>query len=338
MKRRTLLTGALAQLTAPNAFAGDKLPAAAAYSSARRGVALVVLQHGRLIFEDYPNRGGPERGWELASGTKSFTGVIAAAAVKDGLLALDEPAAATLPKWRGDGRRSRITLRQLLSLNSGLDVGRPLRAPTYAATVASPAVADPGARFTYGPAPFQVFGEIMRRKLAARKLDRDAAAYLQRRVLDPIGAAPTRWRQGGDGMPLMPQGAIFRARRWAAFGRWVMEGGGDLVDRAALADCFRPSATNPGYGMSWWLLRPGLIPPGRMQPMDIAPDGAAPPEDVRMAAGAGDQRLYLVPKRGLVIARQASFRLRDLAGRLDPDKSWSDVAFLRLLLDELSAR
>ena len=50
------------------------------------------MQQGRIVFEDYPGAGGPTRGWELASGTKSFTSIIAAAAVQDGLLSLDERA------------------------------------------------------------------------------------------------------------------------------------------------------------------------------------------------------------------------------------------------------
>jgi hypothetical protein len=48
-----------------------------------------------------------------------------------------------------------------------------------------------------------------------------------------------------------------------------------------------------------------------------------------MAAGAGNQRLYLVPDRDLVIVRQADGILASMAGdRTD----WSDAAFLRLIL------
>ena len=328
MNRRSFLAATAALAIAPRARAEDitlHVNDAAAYSRPRRGVSLLVMHRGRIVFEDYPSPGAPDRGWELASGTKSFTGVMAAAAVKDRLLDLDEPAAETLREWRSDPLKRRITIHQLLSLESGLQAGAIGRPPTYAAAIETPAQNSPGTTFAYGPAPFQIFGEIMRRKTNAEPLH-----YLTRRIFDPLRIAPTDWRRGADGMPFMPQGAHFTARDWATFGDWVRTGGGDLVDRATLAQCFVPSHGNPGYGMSWWLLRPGLIPPGRMAGVEI---GAAISErygTIRMAAGAGDQRLYIVPNLDLVVARQADHILRGMFAR-GPAR-WSDADFLRTLL------
>lgn len=328
MNRRTFLTASAALALAPSAFAEDialHVNDAAAYSRARRGVSLLVMQRGRILFEDYPSPGAPDRGWELASGTKSFTGVMAAAAVKDRLLDLNEPAAETLPEWRSDPLKRRITIHQLLSLESGLQAGAIGRPPTYAAAIETPTEYEPGAKFEYGPAPFQIFGEIMRRKTNA-----DPLHYLTRCIFEPLRIAPTDWRRGADGMPFMPQGAHFRARDWATFGEWVRRGDGDLVDRAALAQCFVPSHANPGYGMSWWLLRPGLIPPGRMAGVEVDAAMSERYGVIRMAAGAGDQRLYIVPDLDLVVARQANQILR---GMFAPGQAhWSDADFLRILI------
>ncbi len=328
MNRRFLLAASTAFALAPNAFGEDlalRFDEAAAYSRPRRGVSLLVMQRGRIVFEDYPNGGAPERGWELASGTKSFTGIMAAAAVKDRLLDLDEPAALTLSEWRSDPIKRRVTIHQLLSLESGLRAGAIGRPPTYAGAIETPAEHDPGTTFEYGPAPFQIFGEIMRRKTGG-----DPLRYLTRRIFDPIGAAPLDWRRGADGMPLMPQGAQFTARAWARFGEWVRSGGGDLVDRAALAQCFAPSHANPGYGMSWWLLRRGLIPPGRMSGVDVDAAMSERYGTIRMAAGAGDQRLYIVPELELVVARQADHILAGMFAQ--GDARWSDAQFLHTLL------
>jgi CubicO group peptidase (beta-lactamase class C family) len=325
MNRRAFLLAAAVATAAVPALAKSLVvhaPAASAYSRPRRGQSLLIMHRGDIVFEDYPNRGAPDRGWELASGTKSFTGVMAAAAVQDGLLHFDEPAADTLKEWRDDARKRRITIRQLLSLESGLRVGAVGRAPTYAEAVATPACYEPGAKFEYGPAPFQIFGEIIR-----RKSNGDPLAYLSRRILDPLRIAPTQWRRGVDGMPLMPQGASLTARDWAKFGEFVRQGGADLVDRAALAQCFAPSEANPGYGVSWWLLRPGLIPPSAMADVEIDATLARRYGHIAMAAGAGDQRLYIISELELVVARQASF----LGMRFTP--RWSDAAFLHALLD-----
>ena len=43
----------------------------------------------------------------------------------------------------------------------------------------------PGQSFQYGPIPYQIFGELMRRKLAEK--NESVEAYLKRRILDPIG-------------------------------------------------------------------------------------------------------------------------------------------------------
>jgi CubicO group peptidase (beta-lactamase class C family) len=328
MNRRTFLAAGAALVLTPRARAEDialHVNDAADYSRPRRGVSLLVMHRGRVIFEDYPNGGAPDRGWELASGTKSFTGVMAAAAVKDRLLDLDEPAAETLPEWRGDAVKRRITIHQLLSLESGLRAGAIGRPPTYADAIATPPEYEPGTKFEYGPAPFQIFGEIMRRKTAA-----DPLRYLTQRILDPLRIAPTDWRRGADGMPFMPQGAAFTARDWAVFGEWVRTGGGDIVDRAALAQCFAPSHANPGYGMSWWLLRPGLIPPGRMAGVEVDSALSERYGVIRMAAGAGDQRLYIVPDLALVVARQADHIMMGMFAR--GQRRWSDAEFLRTLL------
>jgi CubicO group peptidase (beta-lactamase class C family) len=327
MHRRTFLAaGAASCFAAPAHAQQPDFSAAGAYSSARSGVSLVVMRRGQVIFEDYPNGGGPMRGWELASGTKSFAGVMCAAALQDGLVSSwDEYCADTLREWRGDERR-RITLRHLLSLTSGVAGGPIARPPTYADAVAQPAEVPPGERFAYGPTPFQIFGEIMRRKTGGDPLD-----YLSGRILSPLGIAPTRWRRGADGMPHMPSGAGLTARDWARFGWFLLQGGEGRVDRAALAECFIGSRANPGYGLSFWLLRDGLVPPGRNAGIEIDTAMSARFGGIAMAAGAGNQRLYLVPSLDLVIARQATGVLRALMRR-NGRANWSDAEFLRLAL------
>jgi CubicO group peptidase (beta-lactamase class C family) len=331
MKRRTFLAAGAASLAigvAPCARAQSQaLRNAAAYSAARRGVSLYVAQRGQMLFQDYPNEGGADRGWELASGTKSFTGVMAAAAIQDRLISSwDEPASETLREWRNDERR-RITIRHLLSLTSGIGGRQTIRPPSYEDAVALPVETEPGARFQYSPAPFQIFGEIIKRKTGS-----DPVAYLQRRVLDHLQIRATEWRRGRDGNPLMPQGAAFKAGDWARFGWFVMREGEGLVDRAALAQCFIASRANPGYGLSWWLLRDGLIPPGARSGIEIDTAMSEQFGVIRMAAGAGDQRLYLVPDLDLVIARQASHILQAYTRR--GGARWSDAEFLRAILAE----
>lgn len=308
--------------------------AAAEYSAAREGVAMVVLQDGARVFEDYPNAGAPDRLNLLASGTKSFSGVMAAAAVQDGLLTLDEPVAASVPAWAADTRRD-VTIRQVLSLVSGIETPAPfseLRVG-FDEALERPLVHEPGSTFVYGQAPFQIFGAVMTAKLASR--GEAVTAYLERRILKPLGVR-VEWRGRGDD-PNLGGGAAMTARDWATFGEFVRLGGrwngAQLVDPQALSANFAPTEANPAYGMTWWMLpaRDATLPdiPQLTRASDLVGFRTDPraPQQLWMAAGMGKQRLYIVPDRKLVIVRQSG---RLLAGERS---GFSDVDFLRLALD-----
>ena len=72
---------------------------------------MLIQREGKVIFERYDNGWAADRFHPLASGTKSFTGVMAMMAVQDGLLTLDEFVADTLTEWKSDPRKSKITVR-----------------------------------------------------------------------------------------------------------------------------------------------------------------------------------------------------------------------------------
>lgn len=262
--------------------------AAAAYNAQCQGASLLVMVDGRVVYE-----AGADKAYQLASGTKSFVGVMALAAAREGLLRLDEPCCVTLPEWANDARRS-VTIRQLLTLSSGMPGGTIGKPPLYADAVAT-ALGPPG--FHYGPLPFQVFGEIMRRKLGASPL-----GYLEEKVLRPGGVEYARWQQDRAGNPTLPSGASMTARNWARFGEWI---------RLArdLGPLFQGTAENPAYGLTWWLNR--RVEPALKASIQVLNSGTdlpseAVPGDLVMAAGMGKQRLYVIPSRKLVAVRQTA--------------------------------
>ena len=112
-------------------------------------------------------------------------------------------------------------------------------------------------------------------------------------------------------------------------GKWK---GHQWVDGATLAQNFMGSAIHGGYGITWWLKpRKGATVPvsGTTEnATDFYKGGAdeLPVSEVWMAAGAGKQRLYIVPDRQVVAVRQTSKML------LGERSGFSDVEFLRLLL------
>lgn len=320
------------------ALSPSALEEARSYSARHDGLSLVILQDGDLLLEDYPE-GRPDIALPLHSGTKSFVGVMAAAAVQDGLLTLDERVSETIPDWRDDELKATTTLRQLLNLTSGLpsQIGV---VPAYAEAVTMPFSAAPGAQFQYGPAPFQVFGEVMRRKLVAAGGPADPLAYLKDRILDPIGLSYGDWAHGEDGMPRLPSGAALTAREWAKFGEFVRAGGvvnsKPLVDADAFAAMFQGSTANAAYGLTWWLPRPTTATDAVTRLNDASHHADELPADLVMANGAGHQMLYVIPSLKLTIARQARLDIARMMREAGPDgpgpEDWSDFAFLSTLI------
>jgi CubicO group peptidase (beta-lactamase class C family) len=308
--------------------------AAADYSNARRGTSLLVMEDGKAVCE-IPATTGPQ---ELWSGTKSIVGLAAAIAAQEGLLVFDEPVARTLPEWTSDPRKSHITIRQLLGMTSGIPsiIGRP---PAYADSLIIPANAEPGARFQYGPAPLQIFGELLRRKLMAKGQDGSIRNFVERRLFAPLGVNDFNWRNGPDGNPLLPQGLALSARDWAKIGQLVLDGGRwqdkIIVAPDRLATLLKGSKAHPAYGITWWLARPSENRDQVTLTFDLTQDKSGAFAGTVAAAGAGGQRLYIIPISRLVIVRQAQLDMAAIAvgaERVAPEQRWSDTAFLRILL------
>jgi len=312
----------------------SSMEAARAYSEANGGQSVLVMHEGNIIFEGYGNGGGPERRPTLASGTKSFTGVVAAAAVEDGFITLDAPVCESLTEWKADPLKSRITYRQLLTLTSGLtpgERGEGGRNPAWKDIIAKPMTGKPGAQYEYGAYHLNAFGEALERKLKTAKGE-TFEQYLDRRVLKPIGIT-LEWRvRCPDGHPQLGGGAAMTARDWATFGEFMRLGGlwmgRQLIRAELLAECLKGTPQNPAYGLTWWLREPvpdsiiAKVPILQRDMGDIVKSGWLP-EDLYLAAGAGKQRLYVIPSQKLVIVRQ---------GDLTASRSFSDAAFLDRLL------
>jgi len=306
--------------------------AAAEYSAQYRGISMLVVQDGEIAFESYPDAGDAERAHAIASGTKSFVGIIAAAAVQDGLLDLDERVSDTITEWQGSPREE-ITVRQLMNLTSGhRPLQRPGRVPTNEVAVRARLAILPGRAFIYGAVPFQVFAEMMR-----RKLEGDPVEYLNRRVLEPIGVDIETWRRDRDGNAAFSTGVHLTARDWARFGEFILArgvwNGEPLVSPEAFEELFVGSEINPAYGLTFWLNDP--VSPAyaaQTKPLDSSTDFWHHPDvfpgDMVMAAGAGNQRLFISWEDNIVVVRQAEGILGELLGR---SLSWSDVRFWQLL-------
>lgn len=248
------------------------------YHERHKGQALLVLQGGSAVCERYADGFSAQTPHALYSGTKSFWGLAALDAQREGLLALDERVADTFAEWRKDAWKAQVTLRQLLQLVAGVPFGGLGAAvPVYEKALATNLRAAPGSTFTYGGIPLQIFGAVFAEKLRPRNLT--PHDYLGERILKPNGIELASWRSLKDGTQPLPTGAFLTARNWQRFGAFV------TANAAAYAECFTGSNANPRYGLCWWLA------PANM------------PGDLAYASGSGGQALYIAPSLDLIAVR-----------------------------------
>lgn len=303
-------------------FSLAQIKSAADYSAAHAGFSFVAMQHGRVIYEDYPNGGSRDTPHRIYSGTKGFWGLAALAAVEDGLIDLDERVSDTIPEWRKDSRKSRITVRQLLQFTCGLERCIVLHedglANRNATALNRPLQSDPGKSFIYGPSALQVFDEVLRRKLARRR--ESPTHYLERHVLRPLGLGPQRYLPDASGNPLLAAGFIMTAREWARIGQVLLRDGHPIVQEVSLGTVRHGSSANAAYSFGFWnnsnASRRSAVEPDieKMLEADwwkhswsgVCLCKSAPP-DLIAAIGSHFQRLYVSPSDDLVVVRQGSY-------------------------------
>jgi CubicO group peptidase (beta-lactamase class C family) len=304
----------------------NALRAAAAYSSSAGGTSFLAVQNGETLFEQ--SAGEPHK---IYSGTKAFWCLAALAAAEDGLLSLDEPVGDTIPAWKSDPRKARVTIRQLLDFSCGLEPVFSLHnnntGDRDAIAIRAPLVASPGSAFIYSPSPLQVFHAVLKEKLQGES----PTHYLERRVLHRLGLGSQRYLTDSAGNPLLASGWLLSARQWAKIGEVALNGGAPIVSAGSMAQSWRGSGANRAYSLGWWNNRgaPGgrefdieanLVPRWQRQSWGGTVLCRNAPSDVVACIGSGYQRLYVIPSMNLVVVRHGSGR------------RFSDAQFLRLLV------
>ncbi len=329
MRMRTALALLLVASTTSSAFGEvnpESVRAAAAYSASRKGASLLVIQNGKTLHEQ-----GANEARRIFSGTKAFWCLAGLAAAQDGLLNLDERVAETIPEWRNDPRKARVTIRQLLDFSAGLEQGLRLHRDNPgdrdAIAVKLPILAEPGSAFIYGPSQLQVFHRVLKSKLGGK----DPTAYLERRVLSRLGLGRQRYLKDSAGNPLLAAGWALSARQWAKIGQLAVNGGSPVVSTGTFSQAVRGSSANQAYSFGWWNngnapggrefdFEAALTPKWHSQSWSNAAICNAAPSDLVMCVGSRYQRLYAIPSLGLVVVRHGN------------GGTFSDARFLRLLL------
>ena len=313
---------------------------AAGYSEKKNGRAVLVMQKGTIIFEEYQNGADRDTAVHIHSATKGFWSGGIAAMIHDGLISgYDEPAWKTLHEWKDDPVKSRITVRHLMSLSAGLvqDVSALQGFGGYAKDKYAYAAAldtdhAPGTGFRYGPSCYYALGALMQRKCEDRY--KNPLDYLTKRILDRVGCRISDWKHDPSGNPHIPNGAFLTARDWIRYGQLLLQKGTwegkEIIRKDLIEACAEPSQANPGHGLALWLNCTGGH--GSHPSYHIAPPGSkggwiyfGGHTDIIGLLGAGRCRMYLVPSENMVIVRMGEDEPRT--------GGYVDSHFLQLLFE-----
>ena len=288
--------------------------------------ALLIVQHGRIVFERYApgyNRDMRLVSWSVA---KSITHGLVGAAALQGRLAIDAPMGS--PHWRAGDRRASITWRQWLSMVDGLaynessenvieagnarmlfgegrmDVSR------WAAEL--PLAHDPGAHWNYSSAGLMLVSDALTRVVVPNPHDVDdrrarMRAWMDQSLFRPIGMHPI--------VEFDPQGAFYgsslvwaTARDFARFGYLYLRDGvwdGRRLLPEGWVDFARargPDSNADVYGAGWWLTPAQGV--GRPVHSTIRDPALA---DTFSAQGHEGQLIVVAPSRDLVLVRLGRF-------------------------------
>ncbi len=296
------------------------LRAAADYSSANHGTVLLVHEGGKRVFAEAANGASLSAEGKIYSGTKMFWILAGLAAEEDGFLGLDERVADTISEWADGSARSHVTIRQLLNFTSGIEPNFALHGDGIgnrnSLAISTRFGSAPGDHFIYGPAALQVFHEVLKRKLARH--GETPTAFLERRVLRPLGLGAQRYVADRSGNPLLASGFKMDASRWLRMGQCILQQGAPIVPASAFNNATRGTHINPAFGMALW--NNHLASGGReVDPEDMLEipwqrqqwSGAclckSAPADLLACIGSGGQRLYVVPSQALIVVRQGNF-------------------------------
>ncbi len=312
------------------------------YSDSQGGVGLIVLVDGKIAGEAYTKGHNAATRTLSMSMHKSVVALAVGAAIADGLIkSVDDPVGAYVSEWKDDPR-GKITLRQLLTMSSGLHnpsmskmelaAFNMMMSDDVSGTALHTALeGKPGAAFNYNNVNAQMAGIALSRALIAAGRGR-YADYLSQKIWCPLGNGNAHlWLEHADGQPRYFAYLDATLRDWARIGE-LIRGKGSVDGKAILpadwiAEMSQSSAANPGYGFLVWRGSPWMKARrySKEVSLTVAHKEAYLADDVVFLDGFGGQRVYVVPSAKLVIARTGK-----------PSMTWEDSILVNTALRVLA--
>jgi CubicO group peptidase (beta-lactamase class C family) len=287
---------------------------------------VVAARNGRIFFERYLAgldaalarplgvvRFGPDTLHDMRSVTKSIVGLLYGIALATGCVPIPEAKLVEqfmeYPDLSTDPARQRLTVGHALTMTLGTEwdemtipytdprnseIAMDRAADRYRYILERPVAEPPGLHWTYNGGATALLA-----RLIAKGTGRPLEDFAREALFEPLGITLTEWERGRDGDVFAASGLRITLRDLARIGLMVLDGGRwhgrQVVPAQWLAASFAPAVSMPDsrrYGYQWYL---------SAVPRDNGAGGVTSEETVS-AMGNGGQRLFLLPRLGLVVA------------------------------------
>jgi CubicO group peptidase (beta-lactamase class C family) len=276
--------------------------------------AFVVAYRGQIVAERYAQGAHQDMQLESWSMGKSITATLVGILIREGALALDDPA--PVPAWQaeGDPRRA-ITVRNLLNMSSGLHFTAP-RDPDYsedkgypdhmmvytgaidafAFSIGKPLQFAPGTEGRYRNSDPLTLGYLVKKIVSER--GEEYLTWPQKALFDKIGIRKQVLETDPYGNFLLTGYDYGTARNWTRLGLLYLRDGVWQGERllpegfVSFVSTPAPGWKEPVYGGLFWVNGTGRV---------------ALPREAYYMAGAGGQNTFIVPSHDLVIVRMGHF-------------------------------
>ena len=267
--------------------------------------AVVMIDHGKITYEKYNLSGGVDEISGSFSMAKSIVAILTGFAIQDGAISrIDSEIKTWIPEWT-DYPEGKITVRDLLTMSSGLNWDESYYNPFSITTEAyygshlvftalkQRLINEPGKVFSYQSGSTQLLGLVV-----SRAVNKSLAQYASEKLWQPLGAEKTAlWSI--DQSENLNEAKIHpsiekayccfnaRARDFAKLGQFILQkgqwNGKSLLDSKYVEEMISPKVA-PYYGYQWWVLP--------------TPEGNIP-----YARGILGQYIIVIPQKERVIVR-----------------------------------
>ena len=267
------------------------------YLELKHSKSFIILVNGRIVMENYFNGHSATTPWYWASAGKTLTSTVTGIAEQEGLINTNNKVSDYLGTgWTSAplAKENLITCKNLLSMNSGLN--------DALGDDVSPAnlqyVADAGTRWAY----HNVYVKLQ--DVVATASGQTWTNYFNSKLRDKLGMTGGAWINSGDGLSVYWS----TSRNMARFGLMQLNKG-KWNGTTVLNENYFNAATNTsqiinlGYGYLWWLNGKSSYHLPQTQATFQGSIIPTAPNDMFMALGKNDQKIYVVPSKKMVIIR-----------------------------------